>query len=256
MPDFKPLDIKRIVSPVLNSPGHVTPVTEEQAHPSIIAYSNTTAAAVQGVNQAEAPSVLGVSSKGDGVHGQAGVANMSGVAGVNTGGGNGVYGSSSGNAGCFDGNVQVNGNITITGDLFLPGADCAEHFDVAGNQTLTPGMLVAIDESGALRQSDRPYDRAVAGVIAGAGAYRPGIILDRQLSGVGRAALSLIGKAYCFADATNAPISVGDPLTSSSTPGHVMKAEDAARAFGAVVGKALQPLASGTGLIPILVALQ
>ena len=35
-----------------------------------------------------------------------------------------------------------------------------------------------------------------------------------------------------------------------------MKATDQQRAFGAVLGKALRPLASGSGLIPILVALQ
>ena len=249
-------DNKQFIAPLPGGINVTAPITEVQAHPPIIAYSNTAGAAVHGIGLAEGPAVLGVSAKGDGVHGQSGVANMSGVAGLNTAGGNGVYGASGGNAGCFDGNVQVNGNMTITGDLFLPGADCAEHFDVAANQTLTPGMLVAIDESGALRESDRPYDRAVAGVIAGAGVYRPGIVLDKQGSGPARVALSLIGKTYCYADATAAPIAVGDPLTSSSMPGHVMKAEDAARAFGAVVGKALQPLSGGTGLIPILVALQ
>jgi hypothetical protein len=35
-----------------------------------------------------------------------------------------------------------------------------------------------------------------------------------------------------------------------------MKATDPARAFGAVIGKALGSLESGRGLIPILVALQ
>jgi hypothetical protein len=35
-----------------------------------------------------------------------------------------------------------------------------------------------------------------------------------------------------------------------------MKAENPALAFGAVIGKALRPLASGRGLVPILVALQ
>jgi hypothetical protein len=35
-----------------------------------------------------------------------------------------------------------------------------------------------------------------------------------------------------------------------------MKAADAAQAFGAVLGKALAPLPSGRGLVPILVTLQ
>jgi hypothetical protein len=45
-------------------------------------------------------------------------------------------------------------------------------------------------------------------------------------------------------------------LTTSPTEGHAMKACDPARAFGAVIGKALRPLATGIGLIPILIALQ
>jgi hypothetical protein len=57
-------------------------------------------------------------------------------------------------------------------------------------------------------------------------------------------------------DASLVPVSVGDLLTTSGTPGHAMKAGDAARAFGAVIGKALRPLSSGRGLVPILVALQ
>jgi hypothetical protein len=35
-----------------------------------------------------------------------------------------------------------------------------------------------------------------------------------------------------------------------------MKATDAARSHGSVLGKALQPLANGRGLVPILVTLQ
>ena len=56
-------------------------------------------------------------------------------------------------------------------------------------------------------------------------------------------------------DADHASIEVGDLLTTSSTPGHAMKAVDASRAFGAVLGKALEPLTAGRGLLPILVAL-
>jgi hypothetical protein len=70
------------------------------------------------------------------------------------------------------------------------------------------------------------------------------------------ALVALIGKTYCKVDASNGAIEVGDLLTVSSIPGHAMKASDPARAFGAVLGKALRPLGSGRGLIPILVALQ
>ena len=71
-----------------------------------------------------------------------------------------------------------------------------------------------------------------------------------------RKPIALVGKVYCKADATYGAISVGDLLTTSATPGHAMKADDPLRAFGAVLGKALGTLPGGTGLIPILVALQ
>jgi hypothetical protein len=45
-------------------------------------------------------------------------------------------------------------------------------------------------------------------------------------------------------------------LTTSPTPGHAMKAVDALKAFGAVIGKALKPLDRGVDMIPILVTLQ
>ena len=64
-----------------------------------------------------------------------------------------------------------------------------------------------------------------------------------------------MGKVFCKVDAQTA-VEVGDPATTSSTEGHAMKAQDASRAFGAVIGKALRRLKVGKGLIPILVTLQ
>ena len=49
---------------------------------------------------------------------------------------------------------------------------------------------------------------------------------------------------------------MGDLLTTSPTAGHAMRAEDAACAFGAVIGKALGGHESGLGLVPVLVAMQ
>ena len=64
------------------------------------------------------------------------------------------------------------------------------------------------------------------------------------------------GRTYCRVDASYNAIDVGDLLTTSPTPGHAMKANDPARAFGAVIGKALRPLRRESDLIPILVSLQ
>ena len=101
-----------------------------------------------------------------------------------------------------------------------------------------------------------PTISRVAGVISGAGSYRPAIVLDRQAPASDRKAIALVGKVYCKVDATDGPIEIGDLLTTSATPGHAMKATDPHRAFGAVIGKALRPLDRGQGLIPVLIALQ
>lgn len=244
---------------VITNPGQKNVVeTYADLHPPLIGYSTTTSAAVMGTHSTDAAGngVFGSSPTGDGVHGEAQAPNFSGVAGIHTKGGNGVYGSSSGNAGYFQGNVQITGNLTVAGDILLTGADCAEQFDSAASAPIEPGTLVVMDEWGALKQSESPYDRKIAGVVAGAGEYRPGIILDKTATGRMRTSISLIGKAYCKVDAGHGPIEVGDLLTSSPTPGHAMKAADQSRAFGAVVGKALRPLKDGQAMIPILVTLQ
>jgi hypothetical protein len=155
------------------------------------------------------------------------------------------------------GNVEVlgNGNVSVSGDVLLTGADCAEHFDFNGNLP-EAGTVVVIDNAGALRESHQAYDKKVAGVVSGAGEYRHGLILDKRASDEGRIPVALVGKVFCKVDAQYSPIEIGDLLTTSSTPGHAMKATEPQKAFGAVIGKALKSISNGTGLIPILVALQ
>lgn len=142
------------------------------------------------------------------------------------------------------------------GDIILRNADCAEEFDLAHAGNVEPGTVMVLDRQGQLKQSTEAYDKKVAGVISGAGDFKPGIILDRQFSQSARVPLALVGKTFCKVDAQYAPIEVGDLLTTSATAGHAMKARDGSRAFGAVIGKALRPLNEGRGLIPILIALQ
>ena len=152
--------------------------------------------------------------------------------------------------------LEVNGNIVTNGDIRLTNADCAEDFDICDTQQIEPGMVMILGEDGRLEQSHKPYDRRVAGVVSGAGDYKPGIVLDKQASGRLRKPIALLGKTFCRVDACQGSIEVGDLLTTSSTRGHAMKAADPIKAFGTVIGKALRPLADGQGLIPILIALQ
>ena len=154
--------------------------------------------------------------------------------------------------------LEVNGDIKATGDVLLLGADCAEDFNVVGVEEIEAGTVMVICQDGALRPSQESYDKRVAGVISGAGDFRSGIVLDKQAHDIGiqRRPLALVGKVFCKVDASYAPIEVGDLLTTSPTPGHGMKADDPAKAFGTVIGKALRGLECGQGLIPILVCLQ
>ena len=138
----------------------------------------------------------------------------------------------------------------------IGGADCAEEFDVVEGVSVEPGTVMVLTSEGALRPSSVAYDNRVAGVVSGAGEYEPALVLDRQPRAPGRARIALMGKAYCKVDAANGPISAGDLLTTSLSPGCAMPVSDHGRAVGAVIGKALLPWSKGRGLIPILVALQ
>jgi hypothetical protein len=158
----------------------------------------------------------------------------------------------------INGSIVINdGNLFVNkGDVILAGADCAEEFDIVDVEDVESGTVMVINDDGALRISNQPYDKRVAGVISGAGNYKPGLILDRQQSQNYRKPIALMGKVYCKVDASYGAIEVGDLLTTSPTLGHAMKANDPLKAFGSVIGKALRPLDEGQGLIPILIALQ
>jgi hypothetical protein len=146
------------------------------------------------------------------------------------------------------------GVLRITG-----GADLAEPFATSDAET-APGSVVVIDEDrpGQLTLSTTAYDRRVAGVVSGAGGVRSALTLN-QLGNVDERLnvnVALTGRVYVWADATTEAIRPGDLLTTSSTPGHCMKASDFEKAKGAVLGKAMSPLPNGRGLVLALVALQ
>ncbi|GAB2611728.1 hypothetical protein [Pseudactinotalea suaedae] len=152
------------------------------------------------------------------------------------------------------GDVRVGGDIEVAGDVRLIGADLAEGFDV-DDREIRPGSVLVLDDDGRLRISTTGYDGRVAGVVSGAGDYRPGVLLD-QADAEAKLPVALVGKVCCWVDADAAPIRVGDLLTTSDVPGHAMRVADRERAFGAVLGKAMQGLARGRGLVRVLVALQ
>lgn len=201
-----------------------------------VAGESQTSAGVRGTS-AEGRGVEGFSKSSTGLHGES----ETGV---------GIVGKGGRLAGLFEGDIEV------TGDIRLTNADCAEDFEVVEASGVEAGTVMVLSDQGALQPSIQAYDKRVAGVISGAGDYKPGIVLDKQHSQPNRKPIALLGKVFCKADASQAPIEVGDLLTTSTFPGHAMRADDPLKAFGAVIGKALRPLKDGQGLIPILIALQ
>jgi hypothetical protein len=205
--------------------------------------------------------VVGVSKTWHGVYGETpSTTGGAGVWGEHKGDGTGVVGISIGGVGVHGKGARLagffEGDVEVTGDIRLTNADCAEDFDVSGEDKVEPGTVMVLGNEGALSESHQAYDKRVAGVISGAGHYKPGIVLDKQQTSGNRQPIALMGKVFCKVDASHTPIEIGDLLTTSNTPGHAMKATDSSKAFGSVIGKALRPLKEGQGLIPILIALQ
>jgi hypothetical protein len=77
---------------------------------------------------------------------------------------------------------------------------------------------------------------------------------DSRLAG--EIPLAVMGIVPCNVSAESGPIKVGDLQVTSSTSGHAMKGARRSRMLGAVVGKALEPLPAGKGVIEVLVTLQ
>lgn len=159
---------------------------------------------------------------------------------------------------CATGGIAIDalGLVRVKTLQILGGADLAERFDVTGESE--PGTVLAIDpsENGRLRTSDEAYSHRVAGVVSGANELNAGVVLSSDGRTEGTAAVALTGRVWVKCDATEAPIAAGDLLTTSSRAGFAMKAVDRDRAQGAVLGKAMTSLASGTGMVLVIVSLQ
>jgi hypothetical protein len=106
--------------------------------------------------------------------------------------------------------------------------------------SIEPGDVLVADPEriGSLRRSFRAVDPAVVGIATSEG-------ID------GRAQVAVAGIVECRVDAGFGAVRVGDLLTVSPMPGHAMLAIEPLP--GTVLGKALEPLETGAGLVRILV---
>ena len=89
--------------------------------------------------------------------------------------------------------------------------------------------------------------------MAGVYSTEPGFVGGQGINGdeTNKIPLAVVGIVPVKVNAENGPIRPGDLLTSSSTPGHAMRA-GAKPAVGTVIGKALQRWNKGTGKIQML----
>ena len=136
-------------------------------------------------------------------------------------------------------------------------SDIAEYFTV--QEDPEPGTVMVIGEDSKLECTTTAYDTTVAGIVSTA----PGVSLGTKEAGnAGEKLIAVAGRVPCKVDASYAPIKPGDLLTTSDTPGHAMKAQPVVIGGveiyrpGTTLGKALEPLDSGTGVIEVLVTLQ
>jgi hypothetical protein len=123
---------------------------------------------------------------------------------------------------------------------------------VAVSGSVEPGDVLVVDREHpeTFMRGERSADPTVVGVVVG----EAGVALGVRPSEGGSAPVALSGIARCKADASFGAIAPGDLLVSAPTPGHAMR--DASPLPGTVVGKALESLASGQGVIRILVMLR
>ena len=159
-----------------------------------------------------------------------------------------------------DGTLEYDSNGLI-------GFDVAERFETT--EPVQAGDVLVIDDTSdlRLRKSSLPYEKGVIGIVSGA----PAILFEGSELEIAPEPFSftegtnppvaLAGRIPCKVSLENGPIERGDFLTTSSTSGHAMKVTDPNRAFGTVIGKALQPFTGGedgedTGTIVVLVTLQ
>jgi hypothetical protein len=152
--------------------------------------------------------------------------------------------------------LHVVGDITVTGNIAAKYQDVAEWVPAA--TALPAGMVVTLDptKTNHVVASSEAYDTRVAGVISA----QPGITLGER--GDNKVLVATTGRVKLKVDASHGPIRVGDLLVTSDIPGVAMKSQPIdvggvkIHRPGTLIGKALEPLATGRGEILVLLSLQ
>ena len=152
--------------------------------------------------------------------------------------------------------LEVIGNIKVSGNIAAKYQDVAEWVD--SSQELVAGTVVVLDSSRSnhVIATTQPYDSRIAGVIS----LQPGLTLGEEAEG--RVLVATTGRVKVNVDATEGAIQIGDLLVTSNREGFAMKSLPVnvggvrMHRPGTLIGKALEPLAKGTGEILVLLSLQ
>jgi hypothetical protein len=154
---------------------------------------------------------------------------------------------------------EVRNSGEVRSDVgFNTPADFAEAMIAnGGKQGFEPGDVVVLSQNAdhSVDVSTEPNSTRVAGIFS----TRPGIVASSHpMEGLLETEIpvAIMGIVPCKASAENGPIAVGDLLTTSSIPGHAMKVVNRLTSAGTIVGKAMEWLASGTGMIKVMVMLR
>jgi hypothetical protein len=149
-------------------------------------------------------------------------------------------------------------HINLNG-TYVAGSDFAESLPARGNKSdYEPGdvLVASTKAAGQVEKTNRPYDVRVAGIYS----TRPGMLGAEKAGATridaGEVPVAIVGIVPTKVSTINGKIQVGDLLTTSSLPGYAMRCADRAKCVGAIVGKALEPLAAGKSVIRVLVMLR
>ena len=151
------------------------------------------------------------------------------------------------------GNAESRSGVEVFGALFTdPGAPGGGAVASAfrGDDELVEGDVVRVNDGDPSRVSraSRPGDRSVIGVVC----TRPAVLLGGPLR-TGFVAVAVQGVSPVRVDATASAIRPGDLLVAGSHPGHAVAVTDPAASAGAIIGKALEGLETGRGVVRALI---
>jgi hypothetical protein len=169
--------------------------------------------------------------------------------------------------------LDVSGIVNASGGVRFPdgntqmyafnpancGADYAESVDVSGDRTkYEAGDLLVIDPDapGKFLKSNQAYSTLVAGIYSTKPGFVGRLTPADSTASANEVPMAMVGRVPTKVSAENGPIKVGDLLVTSSTVGYAMKGTDRSQMLGAVIGKALGSLDSGTGVVMVLVNVQ